>query len=595
MQKFDDNRNIRTYANKTIIKRLLQDAAPVKWQFILAFLLTSLLVLVDLIPAFIEGELIGYLQLTDKTNAEKMAFVIYLLIGYVVIIGFSAVLNYFNSMLLQKTGQKIIYNMRQKIFEKIENFSIAQINATPIGKLVTRVTSDTNMINELYTNVLINLIRNILTILFVFIMMLIISPILTAYMMMIVPILVVTTFVFNRVSRKQYRKVRGSVSNMNAFLSENLSGMKITQIFNQENKKLIEFEQKNQELKRNSIKEVLIFGVFRPFIYVLYITCHIIILWNGYHMVVAGTLLTKRLVQFYQYNGSLFNPIQQLAEQFNQLQSAFASSERIFEILDTEPEILDEEDAIELDHIEGKIEFDHVWFSYYPDQWILKNVSFTILPGQTAAFVGATGAGKTTILALIVRNYKNQKGTIRIDDIDIQKIKMESLRKHIGQMLQDVFLFSGTILSNVTLRDEHFTQEEVIAACQYVNASHFIERLPNGYQSEVLERGNNFSAGQRQLISFARTILHHPNIMILDEATANIDTETELLIQNSLEKMMSIGTMLIVAHRLSTIQHADVIFVIHKGEIVEYGNHQSLLKKKGFYYRLYELQYKEVN
>ncbi len=594
MQKFDDNKNIRTYANKTIIKRLLHYAAPMKWQFIIAFLLTSLLVLVDLLPAFIEGELIGYLQLTDKTNSEKMTFAVYLLIGYLVIIGFSAVLNYFNSMLLQKTGQKIIYNMRQEIFEKIENFSIAQINATPIGKLVTRVTSDTNMINELYTNVLINLIRYILTILFVLIMMIIISPILTAYIMMIIPILLVTTFVFNRVSRKQYRKVRGSVSNMNAFLSENLSGMKITQIFNQENKKLIEFEQKNQELKRNSIKEVLIFGVFRPFIYVLYISCHIIILWNGYQMVVAGTLLTKRLIQFYQYNGNFFNPIQQLAEQFNQLQSAFASSERIFEILDTEPEILDDEDAIELDHIEGKIEFDHVWFSYYPEQWILKDVSFTILPGQTAAFVGATGAGKTTILALIVRNYKNQKGTIKIDDIDIQKIKIESLRKHIGQMLQDVFLFSGTILSNVTLRDERFTKEEVVAACQYVNASHFIEKLPNGYQSEVLERGNNFSAGQRQLISFARTILHHPNIMILDEATANIDTETELLIQNSLEKMMSIGTMLIVAHRLSTIQHADVIFVIHKGEIVEYGNHQSLLKKKGFYYRLYELQYKEA-
>ncbi len=312
-------------------------------------------------------------------------------------------------------------------------------------------------------------------------------------------------------------------------------------------------------------------------------------------MVLEERLLAKDLVKFYQYNGQFFNPIQQLADQFNQLQSAFASSERIFEILDMKAQILDKEDAIELTQIEGKIEFDHVWFAYNEENWILKDVSFTIYPKQTVAFVGATGAGKTTILALIVRNYEIQKGTIRIDGIDVKDIALESLRKHIGQMLQDVFLFSGTIRSNITLRDDSFSTDEIVEACRYVNASSFIEKLPNGYEYEVLERGNNFSSGQRQLLSFARTILHKPNIMILDEATANIDTETEVLIQDSLEKMMNVGTMLIVAHRLSTVQHADNIIVLHKGKIMESGNHQELLAKKGLYYHLYELQYKHMD
>lgn len=594
MQKFDDNKNIRTYKDSVIIKRLLIYAKPVLGYFALALLFTIILVAADMLPAFLQGELIGVLQDGNVTDSYKINFAIVLLVAYLCIIIVTAVLNYFNTMMLQKAGQKVVLNVRRDVFVKIEGLAIAQINATPVGKLVTRVTSDVNMINELYTNVIVNLIRYVLTIVFVLIMMISISPTLTLYVLTIVPILVVISFVFKSISRKQYRKVRGCVSNVNAFLSENLSGMKITQIFNQEDKKLEEFKQRNLELKKNSIKEILIFGVFRPAIYVLYVTCHIIILYNGFHMVLAGKLLSKDLVKFYQYNGQFFNPIQQLAEQFNQLQSAFASSERIFEILDMQEHILDSDDAIELSEIKGKIEFDHVWFAYNDENWILKDVSFTILPGQTVAFVGATGAGKTTILALIVRNYEIQKGQIRIDGIDVKNIKLESLRKCIGQMLQDVFLFSGTIESNITMRDEKFSKEEVIEACKYVNADHFIDKLDGTYQYEVLERGVNFSSGQRQLLSFARTILHKPNIMILDEATANIDTETEVLIQDSLEKMMNIGTMLIVAHRLSTVQHADNIIVLHKGQIMEMGNHQELLAKHGLYYNLYELQYKNM-
>lgn len=594
MKKFDDTKNIKTYKDSKIIRRLFQYLKPVKWYFITALLLTALVVAADLTPAYLEGQIIGILGNTELASGDKLRTALTLVGVYSAVIIATAFVNYYNTMMLQKAGQKIILTMRRDVFVHIENLSIAQINETPVGKLVTRVTSDINMINELYTNVIVNLIRYALTIVFVIVMMLIISPMLTMYVCIMAPILIVIYGIFKHVSRKQYRKVRGCVSNVNAFLSENISGMKITQIFNQEEKKLEEFRQKNNDLRKNSIKEVLIFGVFRPAIYVLYVLTQIIVLYNGFYLVKNKRLELALYVSFYRYIDSFFNPIQQLADQFNQLQSAFASAERVFEILDTEPRILDRPDAVEPEYFEGKIEFDHVWFAYNEENWILKDVTFTVEPKQTVAFVGATGAGKTTILALIVRNYEIQRGEIRIDGINVKDIKIECLRKKIGQMLQDVFLFSGSIKSNITLREESFTNEEIMNACHYVNADTFINRLDGGLEYHVLERGANFSSGQRQLLSFARTIIHKPNIMILDEATANIDTETEVLIQDSLEKMMNVGTMLIVAHRLSTVQHADKIIVLHKGSIMEMGNHQELLAKKGLYYNLYELQYKHL-
>ncbi len=594
MQKFDDTKNIKVYKDNKIIKRLFLYLKPVGIYFILSFFLTTLLVLADLIPAFLEGQVIGTLGNETLADHQKLKFSLILVVIYVVIIFCSAFFNYLNTMMLQKAGQKIVLKMRKEVFVHIESLAIAQINETPIGKLVTRVTSDINAVNELFTNVIVNLIRYILTIIFVVVMMLIISPILTMYVCIIAPILIFLYVIFKHLSRKQYRLVRGSISNMNAFLSENISGMKITQIFNQEDKKLEEFKRKNNELRKNSIKEVLIFGIFRPAIYVLYVLTQIIVLYNGFLLVRNKQLELALYVSFYRYIDSFFNPIQQLADQFNMLQSSFASAERIFEILDIKPQILDTEDAIEIEEFKGKIEFDHVWFAYHEGHWILKDITFSVEPKETVAFVGATGAGKTTILALIVRNYEIQKGEIRIDGINIKKIKISSLRKHIGQMLQDVFLFSGSILSNITLRDPNFTIEEVMASCRYVNADKIVLQLSDGLNHQVLERGINFSSGQRQLLSFARTIIHKPNIMILDEATANIDTETEILIQDSLEKMKNIGTMLIVAHRLSTIQHADHIIVLHKGKIMEQGNHQTLLSRRGLYYNLYELQYKHL-
>lgn len=621
MERFDDNKNVKAYKDSSVIKRLFVYLKPYIPAFILALVLTIVTVVVDLLPAYFEGLLIGILGL-DFTNFDpeylknnkgmldfannimtnyslsikqfKEIISLLLVIIFVIVIIVSVFVGYFTRMLLQKTGQKIIMKLRRDVFIHIESLSIAQINKTPVGKLVTRVTSDMNAINDLFTNVIVNLISQILSIIFVFIIMIMISPILTLYMCILMPILAVLSYVFNKVSRKQYRKVRGCVSNVNAFLSENISGMKITQIFNQEDKKLSEFRQKNNELRSASIKEVLIFGVFRPLIYVLFVASQIIVLYNGFELIKKNKLTVANYVSFYQYIRSFFNPIQQLADRFNQLQSAFASAERVFDVLDTKIEITDSSDAIEIDHFEGMIEFDHVWFAYNDDNWILKDVSFKVMPKQTVAFVGATGAGKTTILALIVRNYEIQKGEIRIDGIPVNKIKIECLRKLIGQMLQDVFLFSGSIRSNITLREDSFTEEEINEACKYVNADKFINKLDGGLDHQVLERGVNFSSGERQLLSFARTIIHKPNIMILDEATSNIDTETEVLIQDSLLKMMHVGTMLIVAHRLSTVQHADMIIVLHKGRIMEYGNHQELLSQHGLYYNLYELQYKHL-
>jgi ATP-binding cassette subfamily B protein len=412
-----------------------------------------------------------------------------------------------------------------------------------------------------------------------------------------VPFIVLFTVIFRKFSRRAYRRVKDGTTDINTYLSENLSGIKITQIFNREEQKMKDFTDKSRKLARSKQNQIFVFGIFRPVVYMLYISSVLCLLYLGGRGYIRDTeflgqvLTSGTIVTFYMFISKFYNPIQSLAEQFNWLQSAFASAEKIFTILDMKPIVVDEPDAIELDEVKGEIEFRDVWFSYVPDEWVLKGVSFHISPKETVAFVGSTGSGKTTILSLICRNYDIQKGEILIDGINIRHIKIASLRRHFGQMLQDVFLFSGTIRSNIILRKDGISDEEIMDACRYVNADSFINKLDGGLDEVVRERGNNFSAGQRQLLSFARTIIHKPAVMILDEATANIDTETELLIQDSLEKMMNIGTMLIVAHRLSTIQHADNIILLSHGKIIEQGTHQDLLHQKGRYYQLYTLQY----
>ena len=586
--EISDNR-LYDMKDREIIKRLLVYAKP----FIPAFIVTLILMVLTVVLALLGPYLIGRsMDIINTPNIDlNLLFIILSIYGLSIVLG--SVLNYAQTIILQKTGQGIIFNIRKEIFTSLEYQDIRFLNATPTGSFVTRVTNDTNTLNEMYTSVIVSVFKNVLMIIGIIIAMFLLNVKLTLYVLMIVPFIVLFSFLFRRFSRKAYREVRANLSKVNAFLAEHLSGMKIIQIFNQEKAKFMEFDKRNTALKKSYYKQIFTYAIYRPTMYMLFMAATIIVYYSGGLTVIEGVITIGVLISFQNYISRFFDPIQELAEQFNILQSAFASSERIFSILDSKPTIVDEEDAIELTDMLGKIEFKNVWFAYIVEEWILKDVSFVVNAKDSVAFVGATGAGKTTILALITRNYDIQKGQILIDGIDIKKIKKNSLRINIGQMLQDVFMFSGTIESNIKLRNYDITDEEMIQACKYVNANHFIEKLDNQYKEVVRERGNNFSTGQRQLLSFARTIVHKPKVMILDEATSNIDTETEQLIQKSLTKMMSIGTMIIVAHRLSTISHVDRIIVLSKGEIIEQGNHQELLKNRGHYYNLYRLQYQE--
>ena len=585
----------RNMKDSEIIRRILAYARPYVWNFVLVGLLMVLTVSYDIVAPVLVGEIQGIIKVESFDLSRLFAMVA--IYGSILVI--SLVSSYFQAMLLQRTGQKILSGIRESIFTHIESLSHSQLNHIPTGKLVTRVTNDTNAISMMFTHLLVNLVKNCFVIIGVLAAMLLLNYGLTLMILCFTPFIVIFTLIFRKFSRRAYRRVKDATTDINTYLSENLSGMKITQIFNRQERKAQEFEERNMALDKARQQEILVFSVFRPMVYTLYMSSILCLFYLGARGVInqteflGQTIGSETIVSFYMFINKFFNPIQSLAEQFNRLQAAFASAEKIFSIMDMKPEVVDSEDAIELSEVKGDIEFKNVWFAYEGEEWVLRDVSFKVKANQTVAFVGSTGSGKTTILSLIVRNYDIQKGQILIDGIDIKKIKISSLRRHFGQMLQDVFLFSGTIRSNIVLREECYSDDEIREVCDYVNATHFIAKLKNGLDEEVRERGNNFSAGQRQLLSFARTIIHRPSVMILDEATANIDTETEVLIQDSLEKMMNVGTMLIVAHRLSTIQHADNIIVLSKGEIIEQGNHFELLEKRGAYHGLYMLQFEK--
>lgn len=582
----------REMSDREIVRRLMAYARPYRGRFVLVLLIMLMSIGYDLIGPLIVGrieEMISGQIVLPRLFAAVAA--------YAGILAVSMLCTYLQTMLLQKTGQKILSAMREELFTHIESLSHAQLSRLPVGKLVTRVANDTNAISTMFTNILVNMIKNVFVIVGVFTAMLLLNYALTLMVLCFVPFVVLFTVIFRKFSRRAHRRVKDGTTEINTFLSENLSGMKVIQVFGREEKKREAFEQRNERLKRAEQGMVLVGAIFRPTVYMLYILSVLCLLYLGARGVIRdvtflGQVMTGgTIVSFYLYISKFFDPVQSLAEQFNNLQSAFASAEKIFSVLDLQPDVVDEPDAIELAEVRGDIEFKNVWFAYEGEQWVLRDVSFHVLPRQTAAFVGSTGSGKSTILSLLCRNYDIARGQILVDGIDIRHVKIASLRRHFGQMLQDVFLFSGTIRSNIALREDRFTDEQIMAACRYVNADRFIDRLDGGLDEPVRERGNNFSAGQRQLISFARTILHEPSVMILDEATANIDTETELLIQDSLDRMRSIGTMLIVAHRLSTIQHADQIFVLSHGQIEEHGTHQELLHRRGRYHQLYTLQF----
>ncbi len=563
------------------LKRTFAYLKPQLPRFITALALLILNVAFDVaMPVFISSACDNL-----KSNSLNLNFIIGLAVGYISVGAVNQIVLYIESMLLQKAGQSIVATMRLQVYSHIQNLSQSQLDKMPVGSLVTRVANYTASLSDLFTEVLVKVLKNILTVAGVYGMMLYISWQLSLVMLAFIAAVAAISFIFGKIIGAIFRKERQYISELNAYLNENLSGMKLIHVFNRRQFKETEFVLKNENLRKARYKVVVAFGIYRPLITLIYILS----IAATFYLGIGFGLNSAMLVAFYLYLSKFFNPIQNLADQLNNLQKAFTASERLFNLLDVEPQVRDCDGAEEVENFRGEIEFEHVWFAYEGEDWILKDVSFKANAGETCAFVGATGAGKSTVLALIVRNYDIAKGRILIDGRDIKTIKIKSLRRAVGQMLQDVFLFGGTLKSNLTLGG-NFTDEEIQAACRYVNADGFIGEHPQGLDRELSERGENLSQGQRQLLSFARTVLHKPQILILDEATANIDTETEALIQESLEKMRNIGTMLVCAHRLSTVKNADKIIVMRNGVIAESGTHSELLALGGYYYDLYSLQ-----
>ncbi len=579
------NINKNEMNKKSSTMRLIAYMKPYAHWVIFALLLVLGLTAFDLYRPMLVGDAID----TFGANGDYDV-IIATAIKYAVVLALSFAFNIAQTWILQKTGQNIILQMRKDLYRHIQSLGSRYFDITPVGKLVTRVTNDVEALNEMYSGILVQLFRNIVKIVGLAGVMLMLDVRLAAISFVLMPLVIGLTVLCQKIARNIYRLYRTRLTDINTFLSEHLSGMKIIQIFGRQERKFEEFHDKNTKLYKAFYREMLMYAVFRPLIYILSILSLMIVLWFGSRNVFDEIISVGTLYIFSNYIRSFFDPIQELAEQFSTLQSSIASAEKIFTVMDEDEFIPEVENPKQPDKIIGKIEFDHVWFAYDGENYVLKDVSFVINPGEKVAFVGATGAGKSSILNLIGRYYDIQKGHIYIDGIDIRQLSKKKLRSAIGQMQQDVFIFEGDVAYNIRLNDDAITDAQVKAAAEYVNASHFIEKLPHGYHEPVTERGATFSAGERQLLSFARTLAHNPSILVMDEATANIDTETEILIQEALEKLMDGRTTIMVAHRLSTIQHADCIMVMHKGRICERGTHRELLEQDGIYRKLYELQ-----
>lgn len=602
----EEETTVKAYDSK-LMKRLLKYARPYWKLFLCSAFLILLVTGTELLrPYLVKVAIDKYINAANGNSAKIMSSeslklfkssnvtALYrIAFAYLLIIILGFLLNYGQTLMLQYAGQKIIYNIRQEVFSHIEKLSLSFFDKMPVGRLVTRVTNDVEALNEMYTEALVNLIKDGFLLVGVMIIMMLMNMKLALISFSVIPLVILSAIIFKKYDRDAYREVRLKLSKINSSLSENISGMRLVQIYAREGKKFDEFKDINKQYLNASMKQVTVFAVFRPLIDLLASLSLALLLWFGGIRVISSNLQFGVLFAFVSYIEQLFRPIMDLSEKFDILQSAMASSERIFTILDDNSIIPNRADPVKINRLKGNIEFKNVWFAYNDDDWVLKDVSFNIEKGQTVAFVGATGAGKTSIISLISRLYDIQKGTITIDGINIKDMDKYALRKSIGVVMQDVFLFTGDIKSNIRLNNTDITDDKIIETSKYVNADQFIKDLPSKYDEEVKERGSTLSSGQRQLLSFARALSFNPSILVLDEATANIDTETEMLIQDALKKLIKDRTTIIIAHRLSTIQNADKIIVIHKGMIREVGNHQELLEKRGIYYKLYQLQYKD--
>ncbi len=592
--------------NGNAFLRLMGYLKPYIKTVVICFVLVLILTALELFRPMLTGNAIDlFITTSDSalTPDERWMGLVKTAGVYIAVMVMSFICNRAQYLMIQEMGQKIVYTLRMELMAHVQSLSMRFFDTTPVGRIVTRITNDTEAINDLYSNIIVRLFRNVIKVVGLMVVMFALDVKMALLSLVMVPVVAGLTFIFRRLSRKCYQVVKSRITAINTFLSEHLSGMRVIQIFHREKEKCDEFEVKNKQLYDAGFRELMIFGIFRPLIYLSSIMATAIILGGGSSQVLTGAITIGTLYMFTQYISQLFQPIQELAEMFTTLQSAIASAEKIFTLMDVEPIVKEKADPTRPEGIRGRIEFDHVWFAYETkdgetpteenagnENWVLRDVSFVIEPGQKVAFVGATGAGKSSILNLIGRYYDIQKGAIRIDGIDIRDMSREQIRAAIGQVQQDVFLFTGDIKQNIRLRDDSISDETIRQAAVNTNASHFIERLPNQYDERVTERGSTFSAGQRQLISFARTLAYDPTILILDEATANIDTETEQWIQDAVKTLMEGRTSIMVAHRLSTIQHCDRIIVMHHGKIRESGTHQELLEQDGIYKKLYQLQ-----
>ena len=577
-----------------VVPRMLSYLKPHVKTIAICLLLVLVLTALELYRPMLTGDAIDLFIAGDyapgEAVEERFAGLLFTAGKYALALLITFVCNNRMMYLLQRMGQRIVYEMRRELFEHIESLSMRFFDLTPVGKIVTRVTNDVEAVHELYANILVKLFRNVVKILGLAVVMLALDVRMALLSFIMVPLVSVLTVLTRTLSLRANREMRTRLTALNTFLSEHLSGMKIIQIFNREKRKYEEFSQYSEAHYRASFRAIMVNAVFRPIIVFTAVVAMAIVIAGGSHGVLTGTVSFGTMYIFLQYIKTFFEPIQDLAEQLSTLQSAVASAEKIFTLLDEKPLIHDPEKPVQPAEIRGRIEFRNVWFAYDNENFILRDVSFVIEPGQKVAFVGATGAGKSSILNLIGRYYDIQKGEILIDGVNIKDLSRDQIRRAIGQVQQDVFIFTGDVKSNIRLREESISDEAIREASRQVNADRFIDRLPGGYDERVTERGSTFSAGQRQLLSFARTLAFDPSILILDEATANIDTETEQWIQEALETLMTGRTTIMVAHRLSTIQHADKIIVMHKGKIRESGTHQELLDQDGIYRKLYQLQ-----
>ncbi len=600
----DDNFNnlkISPKEKRSLLKRLLVYLKPYKKKLILIVFVQIMFAFFDLFPLVLIGkilDLIGGIQYQNGILKHmlldyvppSLLYIFLSLLAYAIIVITSAIVGYYKNLWLDKTGQKIVKDVRRDVFLHIQTLDLSQVNKIPVGTLVTRVINNTESLEYLYSYLIVDFIYTFASILMYFIAMFYLSYKLAVPILGFIFLIVIVTILFRYLDRRAYRHNKKRESELNAFLSENLSGMKIIQVFNKEEDKKKEFAKISKRLKNSQLKTMFVHSTFRPFLFLIARLAEVCAFYLSIKYILNGSLTYGIVFSFYTVLSGFFWPIISITDQFDILQNALAAGEKVFSILDLKPSITDKEDAKDLEKFSGNIEFKNVWFKYNDDEWILKDVSFKVLPNETVAIVGPTGAGKTTILNLIVKNYLPQKGEILLDGINILDLSARSIRKHIGQMLQDVFLFSGTIYDNLTFGDSSIKKEDVYHAIDYVGASKIIEKEKDKLMAVVRERGSNYSAGERQLLSFARAFLYKPAVMFLDEATANIDSETEKIIQKSLKKLMNLNTMLVVAHRLSTIRDAKKIIVLQDGKIIEEGTHEELIKNKSFYYNLNKIQ-----